>query len=65
MTINAFHPDYVQTHMPELMPTIRAEQKQKLNGENYGSKNRQRENDRTVPNYNTINRFPKTKAVKR
>lgn len=63
MTINAFHPDYVKTYMPEFMPKIRDEQKQTANGKIYGAKARQRENDLTQPNYNTINRFPKTKAA--
>jgi hypothetical protein len=64
MTINAFHPDYVKTYMPNFMTTIRTEQKQTENGKLYGAKNRQRENDLTTPNYNTINRFPKTKAAR-
>jgi len=32
--INAFHPDYVKTHMPEFLSSIRIEAKMKANGEN-------------------------------
>lgn len=31
--INAFHPDYVKTYHPELLSSIRMEEKQKANGE--------------------------------
>lgn len=30
--INAFHPDYVKTYMPELLSSIKAEATQKANG---------------------------------
>lgn len=30
--INAFHPLYVQTYMPELLKTVRIEEAQKMNG---------------------------------
>lgn len=55
--INAFHPDYVKTYHPELMHSIRKEEKAKANGQLYGSKTRERESD-TEPNYNTITKFP-------
>jgi len=32
-TINAFHPDYVKTYMPELLSSIKTEAQQKANGE--------------------------------
>ena len=57
--INAFHPDYVKTYHPELLKGIKSEEKAKLNGQLYGAKVRERES-KTDPNYNTINRFPKT-----
>lgn len=63
--INAFHPDYVKTHMPEMMTKIQAEEKAKENGKLYGTKARQRESIPTAPSYNTINRFPKTERVKK
>ncbi len=31
--INAFHPDYVKTYMPELLSSIKTEAQQKANGE--------------------------------
>jgi hypothetical protein len=36
--INAFHPDYVKTYMPEFMSSIRIEATQKANGQVNGSK---------------------------
>lgn len=36
--INAFHPDYVQTYMPQFLSTIRAEGIQQANGSKYGSR---------------------------
>ena len=38
--INAFHPEYVKTHMPEFMSNIRLESTQKANGEASGAKAR-------------------------
>lgn len=55
--INAFHPDYVKTYHPELLKSIKSEEKAKANGQLYGSKTRARESD-TDPNYNSINKFP-------
>jgi hypothetical protein len=43
MSINAFHPDYVQTYMPEFMSTIRKEATQKINGQKSGSLARSRQ----------------------
>jgi hypothetical protein len=37
MSINAFHPAYVKTYMPEFMLTIRKEADQKANGKKFGS----------------------------
>lgn len=36
--INAFHPDYVKTYMPEFMSSIRLEAMQKANGQVNGGK---------------------------
>lgn len=36
--INAFHPDYVKTYMPEFLSGIRLEATQKANGQVNGSK---------------------------
>ena len=35
--INAFHPAYVQTYMPEFMSVIRKEADQVANGKKYGA----------------------------
>lgn len=57
--INAFHPEYVQTYMPEFLSTIRKEAAQTANGVHFGGKSRAtREN--TGKSVNTINAFPKT-----
>ena len=37
MTINAFHPAYVETYMPEFMSVIRKEASQIANGKKYGT----------------------------
>jgi hypothetical protein len=37
MSINAFHPSYVQTYMPQFLSTIRKEADQKANGKKFGS----------------------------
>jgi hypothetical protein len=62
MTINAFHPAYVETYMPEFMSTIRKESMQRENGSKFGAMSRvTRENASTT--VNTISTFPKTKRV--
>jgi len=62
MFINAFHPDYVKTYMPEFLSTIRAESIARANGEKFGSRSRAtRESVNT--SVNTISAFPKTKRV--
>ncbi len=40
MKINAFHPDYVKTYMPELLSKIKTESAQTENGKLYGAKSR-------------------------
>jgi len=61
--LNAFHPQYVETFMPEFMSTIRKESDAKLNGQKYGTLARStRESDgrtKTSP----LSDFPKTKRV--
>jgi len=61
MTVNAFHPAYVSTYMPEFLSSIRSEAAAKANGEKYGSMARAtREN--VVGETKSLNKFPKTKA---
>lgn len=63
MTINCFHPDYVQTHMPEFISSIRREAAQKANGVKYGTMARaSRESDGTAKS-SPLSDFPKTKRV--
>ena len=63
MTINAFHPDYVSTYMPQFMSAIRSESAAKENGKRSGLIARAtRESDgkaKTSP----LSNFPKTNRV--
>lgn len=62
MFINAFHPAYVQTYMPEFLSTIRSESAAKANGEKFGKVGRAtREN--LVGDLKPLNKFPTTKRV--
>jgi hypothetical protein len=60
--INAFSPDYVKTHMPEFLLTIRKESEATANGVKFGSMARAtRESDGSKPR--ELSQFPKTKRV--
>lgn len=61
MTINAFHPAYVQTYMPEFMSKIRIESAQHANGVLNGGKSRIVRESVHGKNVDSITRFPKTK----
>ena len=63
--MNCFHPDYVKTYMPEMMQSIRKEEKQRLNGLETGKKGRQTRESVMGIGACTIAAFPKTKASKR
>lgn len=60
--INAFHPRYVETYMPEFLSTLRSESAAKANGEKFGSKSRATK-ESVNSGVNTISAFPKTKRV--
>jgi hypothetical protein len=62
MTVNAFHPAYVETYMPEFLSTIRSESAAKENGQKYGALSRATRENASVT-VNTISTFPKTKRV--
>ena len=62
MTINAFHPAYVQTYMPEFLSTIRSESAAKLNGQKFGAKGRATRENASEKEHSAITMFPKTKA---
>lgn len=61
--INAFHPDYVKTYMPEFMSTIRKESEQQANGTKFGALSRASRESVQGKTVNTITAFPKTKRV--
>jgi len=60
--INAFHPDYVKTYMPEFLSNIRLESTQQANGVINGGKSKATRESKRGKTVNTINAFPKTKA---
>ena len=60
MTINAFHPKFVETHMPEFLTKIRVESTQYSNGVINGGKSRASRESKQGQTVNTINVFPKT-----
>lgn len=61
--INAFHPLYIKTYMPELLIKLKTEEAQKLNGIRSGSMARAtRESDGTTKT-SPLSDFPKTKRV--
>jgi hypothetical protein len=63
MSINAFHPDYVQTYMPQFLSTIRSESAAKENGKKFGIMARAtRESDGRAKT-SALSDFPKTKRV--
>jgi len=61
--MNAFHPDYVETYMPEFLSKIRIESAQHANGVINGGKSRATRESVRGKNVDTISTFPKTKRV--
>lgn len=62
-TINAFHPAYVATHMPEFLTKMRIEANQQENGRIFGSRSKVTRESASGSSVNTITAFPKTKRV--
>jgi hypothetical protein len=63
--MNAFHPDYVKTYMPEFLSNIRLESMQMANGVINGGKSKASRESKRGKTVNSINTFPKTKAKER
>jgi hypothetical protein len=61
--MNAFHPDYVKTYMPEFLSKIRTESFQYTNGVINGGKSRATREAVKGKNVDTIATFPKTKRA--
>jgi len=59
--INAFHPDYVKTYMPEFMSAIRLEATQIANGVIAGGKSKAAREAKGSKTVNTVNLNPKPK----
>ena len=60
--MNAFHPEYVKTYMPEFITTLRTESSQHTNGVINGGKSRATRESEYGKSVNSITAFPKTKA---
>jgi len=61
--INAFHPDYVKTFMPEFLSVFRVQSTQQANGVINGGKSKAKRESVHGNNVNSISVFPKTKRV--
>ena len=61
--INAFHPDYVKTYMPEFLTRMRLESTQHANGVINGGKSKAKRESVHGKNVDSIERFPKTQSV--
>lgn len=53
--VNAFHPDYVKTYMPEFMTSLRTESTQYANGVVNGGKSKAAREAKKGKSVNTIN----------
>ena len=62
-TINAFHPKYIETYMPDLMAKVRTEAAQKANGVKSGIIARATRESDGRANTSPLSSFPKTKRV--
>jgi len=65
MTINAFHPSYVQTYMPQFMSAIRKEADQTANGKKYGSLARSKKPSIEATEFYTYSRAGAPKKAKK
>jgi len=62
--INAFHPDYVKTHMPQFLSKLKADSEKVATGSTSGTKSRAVRESVHGKNVDSINVFPKTRARK-
>ena len=60
--MNAFHPDFIKTYMPEFLSTIRSESSAYAHGVKNGAKSRATRESAKGKTVNTINVFPKTQG---
>jgi hypothetical protein len=64
MTINAFHPLFVQTHMPQFLTTLRSAAAKEKTGSISGVKSKAVRESIHGKNVDSISSFPKTQAKK-
>ena len=62
--INAFHPDFVKTHMPEFLSKLKSDSEKEATGSTSGTKSRAVRESIHGKNVDSINVFPKTQARK-
>jgi hypothetical protein len=63
LVINAFHPSYVETYMPQFLSAIRKEAEQKANGQRSGSLARSKQPSIEVTEFHVYSKagMPKVK----
>lgn len=61
--INAFHPKYIETYMPDFMTKVRTEAAQKANGVKSGILTRATRESDGRANTSPLSDFPKTKRI--
>jgi len=65
LVINAFHPQYVQTYMPQFLSAIRKEADQTANGKKYGSLARSKKPSIEPTDFYTYSRAGAPKKAKK
>jgi hypothetical protein len=64
MTVNAFHADYIKTHMPQFLSKLKSDSEKEATGSTSGTKSRAVRESVYGKNVDSINVFPKTQAKK-
>jgi hypothetical protein len=62
--VNAFHPDFIKTHMPEFLSKLKSDSEKVATGSTNGAKSRAVRESVHGKNVDSINVFPKTQARK-
>ena len=61
--INAFHKDYIKTHMPQFLSKLKSDSEKEATGSTSGVKSRAVRESVYGKNVDSINVFPKTRAA--
>jgi hypothetical protein len=62
--VNAFHPDYIKTHMPQFLSKLKSDSEREATGSTSGTKSRSVRESVHGKNVDSINVFPKTQERK-